>query len=591
MKAWVDKRSIRSKMVLSFLAVVIVPLGAIGWLLTGELRQMALTSATEQITHNVDRVKKRLNDVLIIPQNISSQLLFDSRFSHLVNTDYSTTYDVTLAYSQYQTLEAYLQVYKQIGNIRFYMDNSSLLNNWRLFRATEEVQSAPWYKTALAKQGVPSWLSVRDETNQNRPALSLVQMLPFPNYQTAGVLVIPVNSSLINDILLQETFETMIIDENNVIVAANREHTIGSTPEELGIPTGEEDLVKAEVNGVASQVKIENVSDNNKPNGMKIVSVFSIENMTRDANRLSMLGVVVTLLAMIASGVVVYLLSGVLLKRLKRLHQEIGVVAEGHLEKTVQVDGEDEIGELSMQFNKMLSHVRVLLHEVNLSNEQRRALELKQHEMKLKLLASQINPHFLFNSLETIRMRAHVQGSRDIASVVKDLGKLLRRSLDMSGKAIFVEEELQLVRSYLHIQHFRYGNRLTFSIEMEPSSANCSMPPLVIQPLVENAVIHGIENSAAGGHISIKTKTIQQGLFVSVMDNGVGMSQKRLTDIQQMLSNDHDGDRIGLANVHSRLQMLYGGDAGLHIKSEPGQGTEVHFFLPLIKEEGRCEVS
>ncbi|MEJ9319080.1 sensor histidine kinase, partial [Halalkalibacterium halodurans] len=194
-------------------------------------------------------------------------------------------------------------------------------------------------------------------------------------------------------------------------------------------------------------------------------------------------------------------------------------------------------------------------------------------------------PHFLFNTLESIRMKSHMKGETEIAKVVKQLGKLMRKSLEVTGHHIPLRNELDMVRCYLEIQTFRYGDRLHYELYIDPQSEMVEILPLIIQPLVENAVIHGLERTEDGGTVTISTIVNGNDLTVIVNDDGCGMDEEKLEAIQNMLHHPQevDGNKIGLLNVHKRLQLTYGKTSGLIIESAKGKGTCVRFTISQIR--------
>ncbi len=258
-------------------------------------------------------------------------------------------------------------------------------------------------------------------------------------------------------------------------------------------------------------------------------------------------------------------------------------MGKGNFDHTILVDGKDEIGQLSKQLNMMAKNTKQLLQEIEESNKQKSLMEQKQNHIKFKMMASQINPHFLFNALESIRMRASLNGEREIAQVVKLLGKLMRNSIEVGTGKVKLSSEISVIQSYLEIQKFRYRERIHYTLHIDPRTNDLEIPPLIIQPLVENAVIHGIEDVATGGEISVTSKWTSVGVYIAVMDSGKGIDEERLKKIKQMLAENEEkeGIRIGLRNVHQRLLLTYGESAGLEIESVLDKGTTISFLIPL----------
>ncbi|MNN33704.1 Sensor histidine kinase YpdA [compost metagenome] len=230
----------------------------------------------------------------------------------------------------------------------------------------------------------------------------------------------------------------------------------------------------------------------------------------------------------------------------------------------------------------MVESINRLMEQIVEKREQNNALVLAQREIKLKMMASQINPHFLFNALESIRMNAHLKGEKEIANVVRLLGKLMRKNLEVGREKAALKEEIEMVRSYLEIQKFRYEDRLQYELVIDSVCNDLLVPPLIVQPLVENAVVHGVEDKEDGVRVQVMIQ-IDGGLVrVVVRDDGMGMTAERLIEVMQSISGAEESrkNRIGLRNVHQRLILTYGEEHGLHISSEYGVGTEVTFTIP-----------
>jgi two-component system sensor histidine kinase YesM len=244
-------------------------------------------------------------------------------------------------------------------------------------------------------------------------------------------------------------------------------------------------------------------------------------------------------------------------------------------------------------FASMVVTLVLILQVVNavyVQKLQKEQLISRQKEMQLKILSNQINPHFLYNTLETIRMMAMEKNEKDIASTIKMLSQLLRQSLSASEKTIPLNKELELVLNYLSIQKLRFGSRMDYSIDIKPELGECGVLPLLVQPLVENSLIHGLETKTGGGFIRIAAEAKDGALCIDVCDNGTGMERERLEKLQNALvSGDDTADgRIGLANVNRRIKLYYGGGFGLAVSQGEGSGIKVRMLIPLTEEGLPC---
>lgn len=580
---------LRTKLFLSFGCVALIPVLIVGVFLTRELRNMAMDNALEQITANVDRVKKRTGEMLGVPLDIAYRLSNDSRLEEAANHRYESVYDVVQAYWDYPDFREFVLLYSEISSIRLYIDNPTILDNWEFLQADEKVRQETWYKNASSRKGLAFWSYIQD-TRNGQYYLSLIRKVDFLKQRTSGVLVVNVNTDKLGAILNQEIFETLIVDENNNIVASNRAGTLGRTLDDINfnpLSSGGQGLYDVTIDGAPFKMLIDDWQPGGTLNSLRIISIFSVESIVEEPNRIISLAATVIISALIMAVLLIYSFSRLLTGRMLHLSKHISKVGSGNLGATLIIDGKDEIGQLARQFNHMVRNINDLMSEVQETTRQKNAIELKQNEIKFKMMASQINPHFLFNALESIRMKALVRGQSDISQVVRLLGKMMRKNLEVGNGRITLQSELETVNCYLVIQKFRYDDRLAYELHVDPMANSVQIPPLIIQPLVENCVIHGLENRMDGGMVRVDIRIEDGQLNVQVSDNGNGISKPRMDEIRQMLDNkdDYETNNIGMRNIHLRLQLTYGPACGLTLASQPGFGTQISFSIPLRSDE------
>jgi len=581
---------LRNKLILSFIVVVFIPVIIVGGFLTNELRKLALVDAEQEAEANMERVKQRTLEVLKVPVYISNNLLYDQRLGQIVNTDYEDLYDVVLSYRDYNIFQSYRSIYKnEIRNIKFYTENETLLNNWQIVPVDENVENSEWYRNAKNGKGLIRWDYIEDNTSYGDKYLSLVRKIDFVEYEKSGVLVIQLNTKMFNLILSQESQPTMIVDDDNNIISSNQKDFIGNKLQNIidsqEILAGKTGTFQGMTQDVSTHILVDSIQLDSSVNHMRIISLIADKEIGRNANMFGKMGLIVVTISVCIALLLIYYISKLLSNRLIRLSSQIGQVGNGNFNTHILIDGKDEIGQLSKQLDLMVKNIKQLLNEVYESNRQKTLLERKQSEIKFKMLASQMNPHFVFNALESIRMKAHIRGEQEIARAVKLLGKLIRNSIEVGSRNVNLISEIEVVRSYLEIQKFRHGDRLNYFIEIDPQTKQIPIPPLIIQPLVENAVIHGVEKNESGGSVYVKTRLCKNGLLVEVTDNGIGISEERQQKIFKALNEqeEKEGMRIGLRNIHQRLQLSYGKDAGLHIESKEHIGTKIYFIIPTFR--------
>ncbi|MDO7907892.1 histidine kinase [Paenibacillus sp. JX-17] len=575
----------RHKLLLAFIFIVMIPVLVIGGGVVAYMRQQALDSAVAQTTNNVDKIKSQAANLLRVPTDISNLFMFDSELKEIVNKRYKNMVELTNAYLGFHRFEEYTRQYREVANIRFYSFNDTLVNNLEFIPINSQTESEEWFK-ATRKTSAIGWFYVHDPEDNPMNRLSLVRKITFPEYRTSGVLMIGINQSELNSMLSQEPFETLIADQLGYVVAAKNPSMVGKTLKELNLgfnlSTIKDKTFKAKVGGVPSNIVVDELMPVSSMSGLKIISVFSTESIVKDANRVSLIGLLMILTILIIGLVLVQMVSYLITKRLLRLSRHLNKVARGNFNIVARIDGNDEIGQLSRQFNYMVASINQLMNQVYETSEKNSKLELAQKEITLKMMASQINPHFLFNALESIRMKAHMKGEKEIANIVRLLGKLMRGNLEIGSGKTTIKQEMELVRSYLEIQKFRYDDRLRYDIHMDPEVMGVLIPPLIIQPLVENSIVHGLENKEGGVYIEIMIRMEHDRIAVRVSDNGRGMTPERREEVIAFVTSEEEEEksRIGLRNVHQRLTLFYGEEYGLVIRSVPEEGTEISFAVP-----------
>ncbi|TYP73364.1 sensor histidine kinase [Paenibacillus methanolicus] len=272
---------------------------------------------------------------------------------------------------------------------------------------------------------------------------------------------------------------------------------------------------------------------------------------------------------------------------LKRLNQLMKHVEMGKFNVDLKVQSKDEIGTLAASFNSMVATIRELI-------QQNYHIEIRQKEAELYALQSQINPHFMYNTLETISMAVEEDEKETVVEMVSLLGRMLRFSVSNKSKFVTITQEVQHVRDYLTIQKFRFEDRLSFDIaESVPSQAGEALytPNFVLQPIVENAIKYGLE-ARKGVDIRItvseefSARSGKQDLVFRIRDNGPGITAGRLAQLEQAIREDAWSGKdsgFGLSNVNARIVLLHGQDYGVQLHSIEGIGTEVAVRIPVIR--------
>lgn len=309
----------------------------------------------------------------------------------------------------------------------------------------------------------------------------------------------------------------------------------------------------------------------------RFLSLISKDVLQKATVQTRNLSLILAFLAFLVSAGLIFIMTKTQLKPLRKLAHQMQRVGKGDFTVRVNSGGNAEVNDLSHQFNLMNIHIEDLIQKNYIA-------ELNEKTARLEALEAQINPHFLYNTLQVISTEAVLSGQQTIRQMVESLASMLRYSVQ-ERNLVPARMEIKHVKDYLFLQSARFEARLTYMIDMDPDSEEILIPKISIQVLVENSIQHGLENTT--GQICIAVKIQKEGgfLHLSVTDNGRGMTAERLKEIRSMTEpNRADGRGIGLTNLASRLKILYGGKASLSIQSSPDSGTAVELYIPVEKE-------
>lgn len=262
------------------------------------------------------------------------------------------------------------------------------------------------------------------------------------------------------------------------------------------------------------------------------------------------------------------------IEKLRNLMKQVG---EGDLNARFTLEGPEEIQDLGSRFNTMIGQLDENTKQVYIEQRAKRKAEMAA-------LQANIKPHFLYNTLDTIHWMAQSYHAKDIVETVDALSTLFRVSLSKGSETIPISQEILHVKSYLQIQKVRYEDMLSYDIQAASDCAQLSVQKLILQPLVENAIYHGIKESGRNGHISIRVWRQDDSIYLVVEDDGAGMSPERLAEVRASLADfkPHEGGAYGLVNVHQRIRFNYGGIYGLYLESELNGGTTALIVHPII---------
>lgn len=397
-----------------------------------------------------------------------------------------------------------------------------------------------------------------------------------------GVVFIDLNYNAIIDLCEQNSIGdkgyVFILDQDGNIVYHPSQQQLYNELQTENIDTvmnADSDIV---VTREGDDEKIYTLS-HSETTGWTIVGCVNMAELLKDSREANniyvMTAIVLVAIAMILSS---FIARSITLP-IQKLRDSMKKVQEGDFKAAdVVITSQNEIGSLTTSFNAMTHRIEELMEENVKEQEQKRKIELKA-------LQSQINPHFLYNTLDSIIWMAEGKKYEDVVLMTASLARLLRQSISNEDETVLIGQEIQYVKSYLTIQKMRYKDKLEFEINVDPFINSVHIVKLVLQPIVENAIYHGLKYKESKGLLTVTGYQKNQNAVIEITDDGVGMDEETLNHIFEKHKVNYRSNGVGVYNVQKRLCMYYGKEYGLHYESEPGHGTTVTVTIPMEQEE------
>ncbi|WP_199613947.1 cache domain-containing sensor histidine kinase [Paenibacillus alkalitolerans] len=447
-----------------------------------------------------------------------------------------------------------------------------------------------WYNT-IPVTGRPKVYSRLIKWNgREEPVISVVKRIANPQtLQPFGMLVIDVNYKRLHDVArkikLGETGKGFLfmLDENGYFVYHPYKGLIGTKADPIivnSIRNEKSGSFIAEVDGARKMFTF----SRSESLQWQVVTSIPYDELMRSSREyigkmiFGTTAIFMTLALMFSIG-----LAASLVRPIKRLYKYMKRVEIGDFKGKLPVETADEIGMLSIGFNTMVNRLSQLLDEVYFSKLKQTEMHLRQRETELKMLQAQINPHFLYNSLDTIRGMALEHEIESIGSMAAALARLLRYNVKESGITVTVQQEVEIVEVYLRIQKFRFEERLEYRFDVPDWALRQQISKFSLQPIVENCIVHGMERNPGKTVIQLSVNMLPDQLFeIRITDNGPGIPPEKLEQVRRRLDEEEPAEEvhIGMMNVQRRIRHVFGERCGLRIRSVEGEGTEVSVVLP-----------
>lgn len=581
------------RMILIYLIGGIIPLLVMSIYTNMQTRKMMIKLTEETQAEELSVLSSSIRESMTVLDNVARLLCSNDEILKLTTRKYKNK---TQFYSDYRkantVMEDYINFYEQdISSINLFLDNPTVdtydlnrINNLSYFK--QSVRTQTWYKETVDCVDEGYWyFGATSGDNEKDQTMQISRAVRDDDDDVVGIVVIQIQYDKVT--LNEQRQDTAVLYDDYYWISGNCSS--------LDYPFLKEEIQKINKSRVTKQISYgveeylisyERLQMDGSDDYYSVVSVQNYQDIMAEVNQISMQAFIPEIIGMIVSALLIFAFAASYSNRMFQLRVQMHRVAQGEYDEVERIEGNDEIGELYTELEQMMQDIRLLMSNVVDEQVQKEKLHTKQKEVEFKMLASQINPHFLYNTLETIRMKAVVNHQPEIVELVKMLAKTMRYNIQVTDRLVTLKEELQMVEYYLKIQEYRFGDRITSELTIDPDvDMKARILPLTLQPFVENAFVHGLEEKACDARLVIHVYKKKDDIFIEIRDNGKGMDYYELGHLRKIMKDEQgDDNHIGVRNVNQRIRLLFGGEYGVEVDSEKNVGTKVVIHIPYQTE-------
>ncbi|GGF76069.1 putative two-component sensor kinase [Paenibacillus albidus] len=573
------------KFMLMYVIGILLPIVIINYLFMDRMSGLIKEREEQNLQISLERARKDIHSMIDGGVAVSHALITDKLLYETLDHVYKSPLDFYNTFNEQlrHRVTSYIPVNNQIQRIGIYTDNPSIVPGGDYYALDDDVVSSPWYQKWQMFNGTVLVSAYRDMASKTSTAissyLSVVEKMDYYDVNNAYQQLVRIDFDLSRfyDVIARERNYLdlyLVNDRGEIIVSMDSGYQHESTSDYSLFDMDKEpgkDLHIVPI-GNASYVR-----------GLKLIGLPQGTRVSKAMLDMQLyFGLLAGLITLLTS-VFIYVMLRSYNHRVKRLARHMQKVRNEKFDLIKIDEGRDEIGHLIRNFNMMTSQIHSLINNVYKLEIQQKSQEAERVRAELNLLQSQMNPHFLFNTLNALLVVSTKNNYTDVKDIIKDLSKLLRRLLNWKDDLVLLEEEMNFTVMYLGIEKFRFRDKFDYSIEIAEEARRYKIPKMSIQQLAENACKHGIQAIEGLGVVKIRVEATDDRLRVVVADNGKGIDEERLKEILYNMRSEEEtaGGNIGIRNVYRRLELYYNDSVIFNLISKVGKGTEVSFEIPL----------
>lgn len=576
---WMNDYKLKKKLQVLYIFCVLIPL----IVTDGVILYNVIHSEQEEKQHEMENVASAVQYTLssAVEHSVATakSIYMNKYIEAFLNTEYETALDYVVEYQKFMK-DTLFESSMGLDNtkITMYADNETIVNGGE-FAKISSIRETKWYQYLQESGQDTQFLFFYDDwkspmVDSKRKIILLRKMNFFTNSPCEKVLKIEIDYSNMVRSLERMNYEMPVyICRDGKIMLSNEGHS--------SLGQAFEDFTQQKKIGYRKDITLYGEE-------LQIYVLKKPSSITSQIKDNFPLLVLLLMVNIILPWFLMRQIDRSITVRIRELSQVFESVDKDYLMEIPQVRGKDEIGSLMQNYNRMAARTNELIQTVYKDKLREQEIDIARQNAELLALHSQINPHFLFNALESIRMHSVLKQEYETADMVEKLAVMERQNVDWGTDRVEIKKEMEFVEAYLGLQKYRFGDRLSYELDVEPECAKVRIPKLTIVTFVENACVHGIESKTAPGWIFVRIFKEKEDLCIEVEDTGDGMSEEMLLDIQEKMRNAsieklREKGRVGMLNACLRLKMVTEDAAQFSIESEKGIGTMIQIRLPYEK--------
>ena len=574
-------RSIRSKVLVSILLIAVITASGITVIFyvksAATIEENYIASNQQQNRQIIESLDQAMQEVYHVLVEASCDEAIKAKIK-----EYTTEKeDKTLA--------------EMVGLLQSYNERDTAISSFHLIIPDEQVlvtsEAYPKYKKVIERRSIQAL--IKETENQagplllnnlisgRRPHLAFVE--PINDNGTVGYLCANIEErylyyNYISEMRNDTIKEVMLLDQKNEVITTGDDRQGEALTKTVKVMEG-----KFKDSGAGSQdvsIDEETIYFYSRAPFSRCALYLSVDRETvlGDLTELRLYYAGILVISLIVASILASYLARLIYRPVQNLTSTVKHVSEGELSTRAQVISRDEMGDLATEFNQMLNQIELLIKELI-------EKERLKKDAELEALQYQVTPHFMYNTLNSIKYAALIKGERELADLIESFVELLQASISKKGAFLTVSEEVHILQNYVRLQEFRSNTTIKTVYNIEPAASNCLIPRLILQPIVENAILHGIDIKKGNGLILISAVVSGERLEIEIKDNGRGMSKEQIrTLLNSKVKKTKGFTAVGIPNVRDRLELYYGEKSQLRYVSDD-RGTTVMIYLPAAYDE------